>query len=126
MTPKRPIQLSMILRSFAAEDPGNWSHLFTTAKAADVAGVDRVVVSDHVVFGERLEEYGKPEKGGAAGAAQPTGPDGHWLEPLTTLSVIAGMTSRVRLGTNTVRIVVPADVDGAEAKMTRPSSRSSY
>ena len=126
MTLKRPVQLSMILRSFAAENPGNWSHLFATAKAADVAGVDRVVVSDHVVFGEHLEEYGNPEKGGAVGAAQPTGPDGHWLEPLTTLSVIAGMTSRVRLGTNTVRIVVPADVDGAEAKMTRPSSRSSY
>ena len=57
-------------------------------------------MSDHVVFGERLEEYGRPEIGGQAGGKQPTGPDGHWLEPLTTLSVLAGMTSRIRLGTN--------------------------
>jgi probable F420-dependent oxidoreductase len=94
-----PPQLTVSLPTFAAEDPGGWSHLFARAKAADAAGVDRVICSDHVVFGERLEEYGKAETGGSAGGKQPTGPDGHWLDPLTTLSVIAGMTSRVRLRT---------------------------
>jgi len=93
-------QLSIGVRSFAAEDPGTWQPLFDAAQVADEAGVDRLVVSDHVVFGERLEEYGRPEIGGQAGGKQPTGPDGHWLEPLTTLSVLAGMTSRIRLGTN--------------------------
>jgi probable F420-dependent oxidoreductase len=97
-----PIQLSIHLSSFSAEDPKGWSHLFNDAKLADSAGVDRIVVSDHVVFGERLEEYGKAELGGSTGGSQPTGPDGHWLEPLTTLSVLAGMTSRVRLGTNVI------------------------
>jgi probable F420-dependent oxidoreductase len=96
------VQLSLALFSFAAEDPGGWSQLFADAKLADAAGVDRIVVSDHVVFGERLEDYGKAEIGGSAGGRQPTGPDGHWLEPLTTLSVFAGMTSRVRLGTNVI------------------------
>ena len=94
------IQLSVGVTSFAAEDPGTWQPLFDAATVADEAGVDRLVVSDHVVFGERLEEYARPEIGGQAGGRQPTGPDGHWLEPLTTLSVLAGMTSRVRLGTN--------------------------
>ena len=94
------IQLSIGVTSFAAEDPGTWEPLFRAARVADRAGVDRLVVSDHVVFGERLEEYGRPEIGGQAGGKQPTGPDGHWLEPLTTLSVLAGMTSRIRLGTN--------------------------
>ncbi len=94
------IQLSIGVTSYAAEDPGTWEPLFDAARIADQAGVDRLVVSDHVVFGERLEEYGRPEIGGAAGGKQPTGPDGHWLEPLTTLSVLAGMTSRIRLGTN--------------------------
>ena len=98
-TAKPQPQLTVSLPSFAAEDPGGWSHLFARAKAADAAGVDRVMCSDHVVFGERLEEYGKAETGGTAGGRQPTGPDGHWLEPLTTLSVIAGMTSRIRLRT---------------------------
>jgi len=100
--PKPPIQLSMGIKTFAAEDPGSWQPIFTAAKIADAAGVDRIVMSDHVVFGERLEEYGKAETGGSAGGKQPTGPDGHWLEPITTLSVIAGMTSQVRLGTNIV------------------------
>jgi probable F420-dependent oxidoreductase len=94
------IQLSIGVTSYAAEDPGTWEPLFDAARIADQAGVDRLVVSDHVVFGERLEEYGRPEIGGSAGGKQPTGPDGHWLEPLTTLSVLAGMTSRIRLGTN--------------------------
>ena len=94
------MQLSIGVTSYAAEDPGTWEPLFDAARIADEAGVDRLVVSDHVVFGERLEEYGRPEIGGQAGGKQPTGPDGHWLEPLTTLSVLAGMTSRIRLGTN--------------------------
>jgi probable F420-dependent oxidoreductase len=96
----RPVQFSMPLPSYSAESSIGSSHLFAAARVADQAGVDRLVVSDHVVFGERLDEYGKPELGGAAGGKQPTGPDGAWLEPLTTLSVIAGMTSRARLGTN--------------------------
>ncbi len=93
-------QLSMALVTFAAEDPGSWQHLFDRARAIDAAGVDRIVVSDHVAFGENLEAYARPELGGSAGGKQPTGPDGHWLEPLTFLSVVGGMTSRVRLGTN--------------------------
>ena len=30
------------------------------ARMADAAGVDRIVVSDHVVFGEHIEEYSRP------------------------------------------------------------------
>jgi probable F420-dependent oxidoreductase len=92
--------LSVSLRSFSAEDPGGWDYLIEAAEVLDHVGFDRLVMSDHVVFGERLEEYGRPEVGGQAGGKQPTGPDGHWLEPLITLSVIAGRTSRIRLGTN--------------------------
>lgn len=91
--------LSLQLINFAATDPGGWGHLLDRARAADRAGVDRLVVSDHVVFGENLEEYGRPEVGGTKGGKQPTGPDGHWLEPMTLLSVISGTTSHVRLAT---------------------------
>ena len=89
-----------MLRTFAPDDPGGWDHVLDLARAADAAGVDRVVVSDHVVFGERLEAYGDPARGGARGGKQPTGPDGHWLDPLTTLTHVAALTDRVRLGTN--------------------------
>ncbi|BCO55832.1 TIGR03619 family F420-dependent LLM class oxidoreductase [Mycobacterium intracellulare] len=91
---------SMGLASFAAQDPGGWTSLREQALAYDRAGVDRLAISDHVVFGEDLDEYGRPEIGGRAGGVQSTGPDGHWLEPLTTLAYIAGFTERVRLSTN--------------------------
>jgi probable F420-dependent oxidoreductase len=92
-------RITVSLRTFAAEDPGDWSYLFDLARAADDAGVDRLVVSDHVVFGENLEAYGDPQAGGVEGGKQPTGPDGHWLEPLTVLTAVAAQTSRIRLGT---------------------------
>jgi probable F420-dependent oxidoreductase len=91
--------LSLQLRNFAADDPSNWQSLLDVAVAADRAGVDRIAVSDHVVFGNAMDDYADPGKGGTAGGRQPTGPDGHWLEPLTVLSVMAGLTSRVRLQT---------------------------
>src|SRR5438874_1096274 len=96
----RGVRLSVSLPTYAAEDPGNWDHLFELARAADGAGIDRIVVSDHVVFGENLEAYGRPESGGVEGGRQPTGPDGHWLEPLIVLTAVAAQTTRVRLGTH--------------------------
>jgi len=94
------LQLALGLPSFTAQAPASWDFVLDQARLLDEAGVDRLLVSDHVVFGERLEEYGRPEIGGQAGGRQPTGPDGHWLEPLTTLAVVAGATSRIRLRTN--------------------------
>jgi probable F420-dependent oxidoreductase len=99
-SPAPVIELSVPLPTFSADDPGTWDFVLDRARLLDAAGVDRLVMSDHVVFGERLDEYGRPELGGQAGGVQPTGPDGHWLEPLTTLAVIAGLTRRIRLGTN--------------------------
>jgi probable F420-dependent oxidoreductase len=96
----RPVpQLTVRLASWSTESVADWSGFLASARVADEAGVDRITVSDHVVFGERLDEYGKPEVGGTAGGKQPTGPDGAWLDPLTTLAVIAGQTKRVRLST---------------------------
>ncbi len=90
-------RLSMHLVNFAPEPPGSWQRLFDLAQAADRAGIGRLVVSDHVAFGERLDRYGDPARGGMAGARQPTGPDGAWLEPLTVLAMVGAVTSRVRL-----------------------------
>jgi probable F420-dependent oxidoreductase len=91
--------LSITLPSFSADDPGSWQPMLDQARAADAGGVDRVVVSDHVVFGENLEAYARPEVGGTEGGRQPTGPDGLWLEPLIVLTTVAAITSRIRLGT---------------------------
>ena len=91
--------LSIQVINFAATDPGNWQVLSDHAVAADQVGVDRLAVSDHVVFGENLADYADPAKGGTVGGRQPTGSDGLWLEPLTTLTWLAAQTTRIRLQT---------------------------
>lgn len=74
--------------------------LVRLAENADAAGIDRVVVSDHVVFGNDLEAYADPSIGGIEGGKQPTGPDGWWLEPLAVLTYVAARTQNIRLGTS--------------------------
>jgi probable F420-dependent oxidoreductase len=92
-------QISLQLRTFTDDQDHDWSATLGLARAMDAAGIDRVVVSDHVVFGETPEAYADPAAGGIAGGRQPTGPDGQWLEPLTVLASVAAITSRIRLGT---------------------------
>jgi probable F420-dependent oxidoreductase len=92
-------QISLQLRTFTDDPNHDWSATLGLAVAMDVAGIDRVVVSDHVVFGESPSAYANPALGGVAGGRQPTGPDGQWLEPLTVLTSISATTNRIRLGT---------------------------
>jgi probable F420-dependent oxidoreductase len=110
--------LSIRLINFAADDPGDWQPLFDQARAADAAGIDRVMVSDHVVFGEHLDAYGRPELGGTDGGVQPTGPDGSWLEPLTVLAMVAAVTSRVRLQTDIIQAALRRPVVLAKTAAT--------
>lgn len=112
------VQLSTVLRTFSPEDPGGWDHLLETARVFDATGFDRLAVSDHVVFGEELDAYRRPELGGQPGGVQPTGPDGHWLEPMTTLAVLAGVTSRVRLGTSVLLAALRRPVVLAKSSAT--------
>lgn len=87
--------------NFAAKDPGvgGWQFFFNQVEGADAAGFDRIAVSDHVVLGENLEAYADPKSGGTEGGVQPTGPDGHWLDPIVLLSMVAARTQNVRLMT---------------------------
>jgi len=110
--------LSIHIGNYAASDPGDWTPLLTRARSADAAGIDRLVVSDHVVMGEHLDAYGVPELGGVDGGKQPTGPDGIWLEPLTLLAVIAGLTTHARLGTGILLAALRRPVVLAKAAAT--------
>jgi probable F420-dependent oxidoreductase len=58
---------------------------------AEDAGIDRLVVTDHVVNGPHVDEY--------PWGRFPIGPEGDWLEPLTVLAALAAVTERVRLST---------------------------
>lgn len=65
------------------------------ARLAEAAGFDSVWVSDHIVYPLKSKTrypYGRGEI--------PFHPNDGYLEALTTLSVVAGATSRLRLGTS--------------------------
>ena len=85
------MQLSLGIPNFGGWPGADLRSLLDVARAADEVGVDRLVVSDHVVLGRNLDAY----KWGRF----PTGSDGPWLEPLTCLTAFAAVTSRARLST---------------------------
>jgi len=111
-------QVSIQLPTFMQDDPGSWQFLLDRARAADAAGLDRIVVSDHVAYGENLEAYGDPKNGGSAGGKQPTDSDGQWLEPLTVLTTIGAITENLRLGTNILIAALRRPVVLAKAAAT--------
>src|ERR1700680_1157477 len=71
--------------------PPDWYRFVDLARAADDAGIDRIVVVDHVVMGPHTENY--------AWGTFPVPPEAPWFEPLIVLAAIASATSRVRLAT---------------------------
>ena len=79
--------------SGAAADP---SALGALAQTAEALGFDSIWVSDHVVVPERI---GSSYPYSADGRF-PTAPTQPYLEPLATLSYLAGLTRRARLGTH--------------------------
>ena len=86
------MRLTLSIPSFGPFFPAGRLHeIIDTARRADAAGVDTVIVPDHVVMSEHTEAY---EWG-----PFPFPIEVPWLEPLTVLAAIAGATSRVRLAT---------------------------
>jgi probable F420-dependent oxidoreductase len=85
-------QLSIGIPNFgSARAVDNWQQMVDVVRIADEAGIDRVVVVDHVVMGPHTDAY--------TWGRFPTPPEAPWLEPLTSLAYFAAVTSRVRLGT---------------------------
>jgi probable F420-dependent oxidoreductase len=71
--------------------PGEWKRFVDLGRACEDAGIDRLVVVDHVVMGPHTENY--------VWGKFPVPSDAPWLEPLTMLTAIAAVTTRVRLAT---------------------------
>ena len=91
------IQTSVMIAGLSMLYGDDLAGVVETAKLAEDAGVDQIVMPDHVAIGGRTDRYpyGK----------FPLPIDEPWLEPLTTLAAIAGATSRIRLGTGI--LIVP-------------------
>jgi len=86
------MRLTLSIPSFGPFFPAGRLHeVIDLARGAEAAGVDTVIVPDHVVMSENTGAY---EWG-----PFPFPIEVPWLEPLTVLAAIAGATSRVRLAT---------------------------
>ncbi len=86
------MRLTLSIPSFGPFFPADRLHeVVDLARRAEAAGVDTVIVPDHVVMSEHTDAY---EWG-----PFPFPIEVPWLEPLTVLAAIAGATSRVRLAT---------------------------
>jgi probable F420-dependent oxidoreductase len=94
---RRP-QLGIRVITYGADTPTRWRQIASHAQAAEQAGADRVIVSgDHVVFGEHLEAYGRPELGGRLGGTVDLGPDAVIPDPIVAMTVVCSVTERVRV-----------------------------
>jgi probable F420-dependent oxidoreductase len=67
--------------------------LLDLARMVDDAGIDQIVLTDHVVLGTKLDAHA------ALGGPFPYPSDEPYPEPLVTLAAIAAVTTRVRLST---------------------------
>lgn len=73
---------------------GDYAGLAELVQVADRKGVDQVSVVDHVIMGEKLDDYPY--------GAFPGGVDMPWLEPLIQLASFASVTERIRLASGIV------------------------
>jgi probable F420-dependent oxidoreductase len=86
-----PLRISLGVFGLEKLFGGDPRGILEVARQAEAAGVDQINITDHVVMSARTDRYpfGK----------FPVPPEYPWFEPLTMLATIAGVTSRIRLGT---------------------------
>jgi probable F420-dependent oxidoreductase len=84
---KVSVTISGLTRLFGRDLDG----ILGVARAADEAGIHQIVLPDHLAIGTRTDRY--------PFGTFPFPPEEPWLEPVTALAVLAGATTRVRLGT---------------------------
>ncbi len=86
------MRLSLGIPSFGSFFPPDRLHeIVALARSAEQAGVDTLIVPDHVVMSDQTHRY--------RWGPFPLPIDAPFLEPLTVLAAIAGATRRVRLAT---------------------------
>lgn len=86
--PSLTVGLANYGTTYAADE---WHRFVDLARAVEDAGVDRLVVVDHVVMGPHTEKY--------AWGKFPVPPEAPWFEPLIVLAAVAAATERIRLAT---------------------------
>lgn len=86
------MQISVTVSGLSRLFGDDLAALVEVARVADDAGIDQLVMTDHLAIGPRTDRYPFAPK-------FPYGPEEPWPEPLSVLAAFAAVTSRVRLGT---------------------------
>jgi probable F420-dependent oxidoreductase len=91
------VKLFVSLPAGTREGAGDPRTLVEIGRQADEAGIDGVIIAEHVVMGNRTDRYQWGEF--------PFPPEAPWLEPLTVLTAMAAVTERIVLTTGI--LIVP-------------------
>jgi alkanesulfonate monooxygenase SsuD/methylene tetrahydromethanopterin reductase-like flavin-dependent oxidoreductase (luciferase family) len=91
------VKLFVSLPAGTREGAGDPRALVEIGRQADEAGIDGVIIAEHVVMGNRTDRYQWGEF--------PFPPEAPWLEPLTVLTAMAAVTERIVLTTGI--LIVP-------------------
>jgi len=88
-----PPTLSVTLTTYGPSlgEPAAVAALLEQARMAEAAGVDRLLLTDHVLMGERTDRY--------PWGPFPFAPETPWLEPLSLIAALAAVTTRIRFST---------------------------
>lgn len=87
----RDVELCVVVSGLSRLFGDDLGGLLEMARVADAAGIDRLILPDHLAIGARTDRYPY--------GRFPFARDEPWLEPLTALAALAGVTRRVRLAT---------------------------
>ena len=94
----RPLRVVLILsENWTLTPPSDLRALVRFAQEAEKAGVDVVMVSEHVVLGPSASAQGVPDNPREYALPGNQDPATPWPDSLTLLSAIAGATTRIRL-----------------------------
>jgi probable F420-dependent oxidoreductase len=87
----------VLSENWTVQSPRDLRGLVRLAQEAEAAGVDAVMVSEHIVLGPSAGSAGRPENPKAYAAPGNQDPATPWPDSLTLLSAVAAVTSRLRL-----------------------------
>ena len=109
----RDVRLFVSLPAGTQEGAGDPGVLVDIGRQADEAGLDGVVISDHVLMGNRTDRY--------QWGPFPFPSEAPWLEPLTVLTAMAAVTERIILTTGVLIVPLrPAPLPGQDGGHHRP------
>ena len=95
--PASPRLVLVLSENWTMVSPRDLRGLVTIAREAEAAGIDGIMLSEHLVLGAAAGALGRPENPRDYAAPGNQDPDTPWPDSIVLMSAIAAVTSRLRL-----------------------------